>query len=65
MPHDDDDQFLAEAPVGINFDEEATKFFDRRADDRGLFITERTLLAGMRVQPRDRKARGSDPELSP
>ncbi len=23
-----DDQFLAESPLGINFDEEATKFFD-------------------------------------
>src|SRR6204780_54859 len=32
MPHDDDDQFLREAPVGINFDEEATKFFDPEAE---------------------------------
>ncbi|HTA43938.1 MAG TPA: RNA polymerase sigma factor RpoD [Bryobacteraceae bacterium] len=32
MPHDDDDQFLAETPVGINFDEEATKFFDVEAE---------------------------------
>src|ERR1700677_307678 len=32
MAHDDDDQFLAEAPVGINFDEEATKFFDPEAE---------------------------------
>src|SRR5450432_1787836 len=28
----DDDQFLHEAPLGINFDEEATKFFDPEAD---------------------------------
>src|SRR6201994_2239921 len=27
-----DDQFLAEAPIGINFDEEATKFFDPEAE---------------------------------
>jgi RNA polymerase primary sigma factor len=27
-----DDQFLAEAPLGINFDEEATKFFDPEAE---------------------------------
>src|SRR5215469_2227430 len=33
MAHDDDDQFLREAPVGINFDEEATKFFDAEAED--------------------------------
>jgi RNA polymerase primary sigma factor len=26
-----DDQFLAESPLGINFDEEATKFFDPEA----------------------------------
>src|SRR5580693_5122146 len=32
MAHDDDDQFLREAPVGINFDEEATKFFDPEAE---------------------------------
>src|SRR6202050_4228482 len=32
MAHDDDDQFLAEAPVGINFEEEATKFFDPEAE---------------------------------
>jgi RNA polymerase primary sigma factor len=32
MAHDDDDQFLSEAPVGINFDEEATKFFDPEAE---------------------------------
>src|ERR1700723_2465569 len=32
MPHDDDDQFLREAPVGINFEEEATKFFDPEAE---------------------------------
>src|ERR1700723_4583711 len=32
MAHDDDDQFLPEAPVGINFDEEATKFFDPEAE---------------------------------
>src|SRR5271157_1778594 len=32
MAHDDDDQFLREAPVGINFDEEATKFFDADAE---------------------------------
>ena len=31
MDHDDD-QFLHEAPVGINFDEEATKFFDPEAE---------------------------------
>src|SRR5947208_5687830 len=29
---EDDDQFLREAPLGINFDEEATKFFDPEAD---------------------------------
>jgi RNA polymerase primary sigma factor len=28
----DDDQFLREAPIGINFDEEATKFFDPEAE---------------------------------
>ena len=28
----DDDQFLREAPIGINFDEEATKFFDADAE---------------------------------
>ena len=28
----DDDQFLSEAPIGINFDEEATKFFDPEAE---------------------------------
>src|SRR6201985_966336 len=33
MAQDDDDQFLREAPVGINFDEEATKFFDVEAED--------------------------------
>src|SRR6266853_1147481 len=27
----DDDQFLREAPIGINFEEEATKFFDPEA----------------------------------
>jgi len=32
MAQDDDDQFLREAPVGINFDEEATKFFDPEAE---------------------------------
>src|ERR1700682_4312157 len=32
MAHDDDDQFLTEAPVGINFEEEATKFFDPEAE---------------------------------
>src|SRR5271163_3660692 len=32
MAHDDDDQFLREAPVGINFEEEATKFFDPEAE---------------------------------
>src|ERR1039457_925002 len=32
MAHDDDDQFLSETPVGINFDEEATKFFDPEAE---------------------------------
>src|SRR6202161_1667128 len=32
MAHDDDDQFLREAPIGINFDEEATKFFDPEAE---------------------------------
>src|SRR3974390_2104364 len=32
MAHEDDDQFLREAPVGINFDEEATKFFDPEAE---------------------------------
>jgi RNA polymerase primary sigma factor len=31
MEHDDD-QFLHEAPIGINFDEEATKFFDPEAE---------------------------------
>src|SRR3954447_1728006 len=29
---EDDDQFLHEAPLGINFDEEATKFFDPEAE---------------------------------
>ena len=29
---DDDDQFLAEVPLGINFDEEAVKFFDPEAE---------------------------------
>src|SRR5215472_7792357 len=28
----DDDQFLHDSPIGINFDEEATKFFDPEAD---------------------------------
>jgi RNA polymerase primary sigma factor len=28
----EDDQFLREAPIGINFDEEATKFFDPEAE---------------------------------
>ncbi len=28
----DDDQFLREAPIGINFDEEATKFFEADAE---------------------------------
>src|SRR5450759_4828793 len=28
----DDDQFLREAPIGINFEEEATKFFDPEAE---------------------------------
>src|SRR6266700_3821173 len=32
MAHDDDDQFLSETPVGINFEEEATKFFDPEAE---------------------------------
>jgi RNA polymerase primary sigma factor len=32
VAHEDDDQFLREAPIGINFDEEATKFFDVEAD---------------------------------
>src|ERR1700749_2270717 len=32
MAHDDDDQFLREAPVGINFEEEATKYFDPEAE---------------------------------
>ena len=31
MEHDDD-QFLNESPIGINFDEEATKFFDPEAE---------------------------------
>src|SRR5947207_14746975 len=31
MDHDDD-QFLREAPLGINFDEVATKFFDPEAE---------------------------------
>src|ERR1700754_1920723 len=31
MDHEDD-QFLHEAPLGINFDEEATKFFDPEAE---------------------------------
>src|SRR5579859_3832186 len=31
MEHDDD-QFLHESPIGINFDEEATKFFDPEAE---------------------------------
>ena len=32
MAHDDDDQFLREAPIGINFEEEAVKFFDPEAE---------------------------------
>src|SRR6185312_8994244 len=32
MAHDDDEQFLREAPAGINFEEEATKFFDPEAE---------------------------------
>ena len=28
----DDDQFLHDSPIGINFDEEATKFFDPEAE---------------------------------
>src|SRR5882757_8577062 len=32
MAHDDDDQFLREAPVGINLEEEATKFFYPEAE---------------------------------
>src|ERR1700731_4228746 len=31
MEHDED-QFLREAPIGINFEEEATKFFDPEAE---------------------------------
>src|SRR6202046_3741266 len=31
MAHDDDDQFLREAPVGINFEKDATNFFDSEA----------------------------------
>src|ERR1700735_4715604 len=32
MAHDDDDQFLREAPVGINFEKDATNFFDPEAE---------------------------------
>ena len=38
MAHDDDDQFLREAPVGINFEEEATKFFDPEAEADFLYF---------------------------
>ena len=31
MAHDDDEQFLRETPIGINFEEEAVKFFDPEA----------------------------------
>ena len=33
-----DDQFLTESPLGINFDEEATKFFDADAAVEGDFL---------------------------
>src|SRR5271165_1871572 len=32
MAHEDDEQFLREAPIGINFEEEAVKFFDPEAE---------------------------------
>src|ERR1700720_2448392 len=31
MAHDDDEQFLRETPIRINFEEEAVKFFDPEA----------------------------------
>src|ERR1700676_277475 len=31
MAHDDDEQFLRETPIGINFEKEAVKFFDPEA----------------------------------
>ena len=31
MAHDNDEQFLRETPTGINFEEEALKFFDPEA----------------------------------
>jgi RNA polymerase primary sigma factor len=33
-----EDQFLTESPLGINFDEEATKFFDADAATEGDFL---------------------------
>src|SRR6202163_726297 len=31
MAHDDDEQFFQKTPIGINFEEEAVKFFDPEA----------------------------------
>jgi RNA polymerase primary sigma factor len=36
MPHDDDEQFLRETPIVINFEEEAEKFFDPEASEDSL-----------------------------
>src|ERR1700682_4629576 len=36
MAHDDDEQFLRETPIGINFEEEAVKFFDPEAAEDSL-----------------------------
>ena len=36
MPDDNDEQFLHESPAGINFDEEAVKFFDPDAGEDSL-----------------------------
>ena len=35
MANSGSDQFLSETPVGINFDEEATKFFDPEEAEAG------------------------------
>src|SRR6202163_1911238 len=32
MAHDDDEQFFQKTPIGINFEEEAVKFFDPEAE---------------------------------
>lgn len=33
MAHDDDEQFLRDTPIGIDFEEEAVKFFDPEAEE--------------------------------